>query len=39
VFPRGLKEHIVKVLANLLEPGMKFDDLFQAIENIKAMKV
>ncbi|CAB4008759.1 Serine threonine- kinase TBK1, partial [Paramuricea clavata] len=36
---QGLKEHIVKILANLLEPGMKFDDLFQAIENIKAMKI
>jgi hypothetical protein len=40
---RGLKEHIVIILARLLEAdpsqGMKFDELFQAVESIKAMKV
>ena len=40
---RGLKEHVIKILASLLEAdpeqGMKFDDLFQAVEQIKAMKV
>jgi hypothetical protein len=33
----------VKILARLLEAdpdqGMKFDELFQAVENIRAMKV
>ncbi|XP_028410870.1 serine/threonine-protein kinase TBK1-like [Dendronephthya gigantea] len=40
---QGLKEHLLKILPRLLETdpnkGMKFDELFQAMEKIKAMKV
>ncbi|XP_046840740.1 serine/threonine-protein kinase TBK1-like [Xenia sp. Carnegie-2017] len=40
---QGLKEILVKILARLLEAdvekGMKFNELFDAVENIKAMKV
>ena len=40
---RGLKEHLLEILPRLLEAdpkkGMKFDELFQAMEKIKEMKV